>query len=306
VAARPNRRKSRPKTISAQGVIGQRGINAIERIVLEMGSRWTPSGANEVGIDGYIELFDPSSHKPLGVTVAVQSKVVSAIATGSTNSFEYWCDPADLEYWLNGNTPVVLIVSSGNPNEAYWISVRGYFKDWKPAHSTTVSFDKAKHRFSPDSFSDLTNIAAPKAGLYFAPSRRIETLQTNLLRLNAYPPIIFAAQTDCRRSHEVSAALRTAQGERDGAWTLWEKKIFSFHDLGTAPWSSACESGTLEQFASSDWAVSPDSQLRYIFLQLLNRTLKARIRRQILATRRLLRIDGEARKGVLRVRQAFE
>jgi len=33
-----------------------------------MDSRWTPNGANEVGIDGHIELFDPSSHEALGLT----------------------------------------------------------------------------------------------------------------------------------------------------------------------------------------------------------------------------------------------
>lgn len=77
---RPPRRKSRPKTISRPGLTGQRGINAIERIVLEMGSRWTPSGPNEIGIDGYIELFDPNSRQALGLTLAVQSKVVTAVA----------------------------------------------------------------------------------------------------------------------------------------------------------------------------------------------------------------------------------
>ena len=59
---------------------GSAGINAIERIVLEMGSRWTPSGPNEIGIDGYIELSDPNSRQALGLTLAVQSKVVTAVA----------------------------------------------------------------------------------------------------------------------------------------------------------------------------------------------------------------------------------
>jgi hypothetical protein len=70
----------RPKTISASSVTGQKGINLIERIVLDMESRWTPSGQNEVGIDGYIELFDPATRIALGLTLAAQSKVVNAIA----------------------------------------------------------------------------------------------------------------------------------------------------------------------------------------------------------------------------------
>src|SRR6266436_943741 len=111
MSARPRGRRPRPKTISVQGVTGQKGINAIERVVLEMGSRWTPSGANEVGIDGYIELFDPNSHEALGLTIAVQSKVATATVSSSANTFDYWCDPNDVVYWLNGNTPVILVVS---------------------------------------------------------------------------------------------------------------------------------------------------------------------------------------------------
>ena len=89
-----------------------------------MGSRWTPSGPNEIGIDGYIELFDPNSCLPLHLTVAVQSKVVTAIAGDSNSTFDYWCDANDVEYWMNGNTPVILVVSSPTSNECYWISVR--------------------------------------------------------------------------------------------------------------------------------------------------------------------------------------
>jgi len=48
-----------------------------------MGSRWTPSGPNEVGNRWYIELFDPNSHEALGLTIAAQSKVHSALAADS-------------------------------------------------------------------------------------------------------------------------------------------------------------------------------------------------------------------------------
>ena len=54
------------EAISASGVTGQKGINLIERIVLDMESRWTPSGPNEVGIDGYVELQIPPRGKPWG------------------------------------------------------------------------------------------------------------------------------------------------------------------------------------------------------------------------------------------------
>src|SRR5439155_19789712 len=166
-------------------------INLIERRVLQMGSRWTASGPNEIGIDGYIELFDPNSRQALGVTLAVQSKVVSSISDAGKQTFDYWCDASDVEYWLNGNTPVILVVSSPASNESYWISVKDYFKDWKPAEPARVTFVKGQDRFNPDSFRLLVAIATPKPRLYLAPARHQETLHTNLLPLDACPARIF-------------------------------------------------------------------------------------------------------------------
>lgn len=277
MTARSNRKKTAPKTISATGITGQRGINAIERVVLEAGSRWTPSGANEIGIDGYIELFDQESRRPLGLTLAVQSKVVSAIATDSAASFDYWCDPNDISYWLQGNVPVVLIVSSGEPNQVYWVPVREHFKSWKSGDSTRVTFDRSQNKFDRQTFSRLATVASPTSGLYFAPSRKAETLHTNLLPLELCPPAISIAHCHCRGVHEVWTSLRAAGGEIDGGWVLWEKKILSFHDLSKPPWSSVCDLGTLEEFSTPEWSDSDDPQRQRTFVQLLNLTLRAQL-----------------------------
>jgi hypothetical protein len=76
------------------------GRQLIERIVLDMESLWTPTGANEVGIDGHIELFDLAARRPPGLTLAAQSKVASALGKTSSHTFDLWCAPADVEYWL--------------------------------------------------------------------------------------------------------------------------------------------------------------------------------------------------------------
>jgi hypothetical protein len=64
----------KPKVLSEQALIGQRGVILIERIVLAMGSRWVPSPVLDVGIDGVIELADPTSHAALGIMLHVQSR----------------------------------------------------------------------------------------------------------------------------------------------------------------------------------------------------------------------------------------
>jgi hypothetical protein len=256
---------------------GQQGVNLIERITLEMGSRWTPSGPNEVGIDGYIELFDPNSHQALGVTFAVQSKVVTAITDSSKQNFDYWCDPNDLEYWIHGNTPVILVVSNPAAGEAYWVSIKDHFKNWQPNDSTRITFVKSDRRFDVTSFRQLLVIAVPKQGLYLAPTRHTETVYSNLLPLNGYPSRLFIAGTECRSARDVWVLLRKTDRDIDAGWVLWEKKIISFHNLSDEPWSSICDVGTSESFAVKEWAESSEPQQQRLFVQLLNQTLRAQL-----------------------------
>lgn len=270
------RKPRRPKTISAQGVLGQKGINLIERVVLDMESRWTPSGANEIGIDGYIEFFDPTTRKPLGLTLAVQSKVATALGTNSSATFTYSCRPADIEYWLSGSMPVVLIVSNPATDEAYWISVKDYFKDWTPANRATVVFDKSANRFAPDSLQMLLAAAAPREGLYLAPAPTAEVLHSNLLCVEALPDRLFVADTECRTPTDVWAVLRRHH-EADAGWVVRSKRLMSFHDLAETPWADICDTGTVEGFATTEWSDSVDADRRRVFVQLLNQTLRAQL-----------------------------
>src|ERR1700749_4717713 len=120
---------SKPKTLSRQALQGQRGVNVLEEVVLEMGSRWSPSGPNEVGIDGYIELFDPQTGHALGTTVALQSKAVSAFERETPEPFDLTCSARDIDYWMQGNLPVILVVSRPASREAFWVSIKDYFAD---------------------------------------------------------------------------------------------------------------------------------------------------------------------------------
>ena len=281
MTARPRRRRPfRPKTISAQGLTGQQGVHFIEGIVLKMGSRWTASGPNEVGIDGYIELFDPTSREALGLTFAVQSKVVTDITNKGT-TFDYRCDPSDIEYWLRGNTPVILIVSNPDTSEGYWICIQEYFKDWKPSAPTRVTFNKALHRFDVTSLRSLAEIAAPTQGLYWAPTRRKEMLWSNLIAVDGLAPRVFLGETDCRTQRDVWSLLGKSKYEPACGWVLWEKKLLSFDDLSGRPWNAICDRGTVESFETAEWSATSDPQRQRLFVQLLNQTLRAQISLQV-------------------------
>lgn len=47
----------RRKKILQSDIIGERGVNLVQRIMLEMVFLWYATGGVEVGMDGVIELF---------------------------------------------------------------------------------------------------------------------------------------------------------------------------------------------------------------------------------------------------------
>src|SRR5688572_24158684 len=101
-----------PKKIASTTLLGERGVNLIAGLVMEMGLVWYPTGTVEAGIDGHIELRDAATGEVHNVVIGVQSKATDRpFANEDGTGFDYYCDPRDLEYWLKGNLPVILVVS---------------------------------------------------------------------------------------------------------------------------------------------------------------------------------------------------
>jgi hypothetical protein len=107
---------------------------------------WRPTPGFDVGIDGEIEVCDPVTGDATNSYIKVQVKSTSQPFTAETsNSLEYICTPKDLEYWLRGNAPVILVVCRPADNEAYWVSIKDYFRD--PAvQKVRKSFLRNRHR----------------------------------------------------------------------------------------------------------------------------------------------------------------
>ena len=242
-----------------------------------MGSRWTPSGPNEVGIDGYIELFDPHTREPLGRTLAVQSKAVSEFANDTEETCDYWCTRADIHYWMRGNTAVVLVLSRPTSGEAYWVSIKDYFGAGEVG-SPRIRFSKRSNRFSLESLPQLLDIATSSSHvLYLAPAPKEERLHSNLLPLIRFPEKVYTARSDCRFAKDVWSLLSGAGDGVDGAWILREGMMLAFHDLGEEPWFLVCDPGTVEAIETSYWADSNDPDRLRTFVQLLNRTLRSQV-----------------------------
>ena len=82
---------------------------------------------------------------------------------------------------------MILVVSHPPSDEAYWVSVKDYFKGWTLGNPTAVTFKKSEQRFNKDSFRALAAIAAPKAGLCLALVRVFRSEAAASLRAASEP-----------------------------------------------------------------------------------------------------------------------
>jgi transposase len=198
------------KTLSHEATLAQKGVNLVERLVLDMDCIWNPTGAIDVGIDGTIELCDRAARAPLGLFLHVQVKATDgAWDRESEEGFAYTCRPQDLAYWLQGNAPVLLIVTRPAAGEAYWVSVKDFFRDPTRRQTRRVQFDKRADRFTLDAYQALLEVAVPRdAGLYLSPRPRPERLVSNLLEVTGFEGRIYLAETEVRRKEEAWGAFR--------------------------------------------------------------------------------------------------
>jgi len=276
-------RRARPsvkrKRLTAQTVIGQEGINLVERIVLAMGSIWNPTVAIDVGIDGNIELCDPKTGHALGIVLLVQSRATEGPFQSETGTgLEYLCSEPELTYWMQGNAPVLLVVSRPKSDEAYWVSIKTYFADPARRASRRVRFDKKRDRLSQESFTQLKAAGASSdSGLYLGPPAKSETLVSNLLQVAAYAPRIYVASTSIRKTDEIWTYATGRGVHIQRPFILKEGKIISFHDLREMPWSDLCDRGSVDDFDSSEWSDAEEIDRKNEFVWLLRDSLREKL-----------------------------
>ncbi len=303
------------KKIGTADITGQRGVNLIERIVLEMGFFWNPTGGVEAGIDGYIEIRDAATGEVFNLILQVQSKATErAFQAETPDSFDYLCDARDLDYWLRGNAPVILVVSRPSTNEAYWVSIKDYFQDTARRKARKVHFDKHQDRFDATCRQRLADLAIPRdTGIYLSPPLKQETLWSNLLEVASFAPKVYVAPTDLRLPSEVWAILSRIDKDAGTEWVLKNKQIISFHNLAESPWREVCDPGAVECFDTSEWAYSSDPDKQREFVWLLNEALRGKLKPEIRYSKekkcyyfKAGKKDGEKFKTITHSYKSFE
>jgi Domain of unknown function (DUF4365) len=264
------------KKISNAAMIGDLGITLIQRIVQEMGFLWYGSGGTEAGIDGTIEIRHKETGEATNLIIQVQSKASEGTFQAETaTGFDYLCTERDIDYWMNGNTPVILIRSRPSRNEAYWISIQRYFADPAKRASRKLRFDKVANRFEASSRSALEALALPAAtGLDLGTEPRNEIIYSDLLPVRSLPENYYTALTAFPNQASVTAELASSTQRFPRGFTVHGKTIYSFHNLNDAVWSAVCDSGTIERSSTVDWAYTVEPQQSKLFVELLNTTLR--------------------------------
>lgn len=258
------------KRIASSDMRGDKGIALIHRIVNDMGFVWNALHL-EAGIDGIIEVRDPSTSEVTNCIIQVQSKAgPSYFKAESDTTFEFYCGERDLEYWLRGNAPVVLIVSRPDSDEAYWVPIKEYFRDPVRYKSRKVTFNKLANRLTVESRELLARLAMPvDSGTYLPALPCNETLASNLLPIVRYPKRFYRASTKLRFPSQVWDILNTDDVKPPAEWLLHSGMLYSFHDVTFAPLRRVCSASTAENLSSDQWSLSNDKDSRYVFSRML-------------------------------------
>lgn len=268
------------KQIAQNDLVGQQGINLIEKICMDMGFVWHPTGL-DAGIDGYIEIRLETG-EVTNCIIQIQSKSTERPFEAETpSSLEFRCSSRDLEYWLGGNAPVILIRSRPSTNEAYWVPIKDYFRDLSRLKTGKITFDKTANKFDVTARAALQRLAMRvDSGPYLATQPKREVVYSNLLRLSPLPEAYYVAATDYRTPSELFARLRELTHPVAGEWLLDTRILSSFHDLSMRPWTEVTDPGTLESHSTSKWAQTDDPARQRQFVQLLNTCLKEKLYRK--------------------------
>ena len=264
------------KTITNNQILGEKGVNLVQSIVLQMGFTWHPSNqAVEAGIDGWVEIRDQSTGEVGNSWLAVQSRALSD-PREDDSSVKYTCRLKDVEYWMSGNQPVILVVSKPEAQLAWWISVKDYFQGKNIQTERGIVFDKKQNLLSISTADEWKALGSQSgAGTYLRPPRIEESLGSNLIKISRCAEVIYRAKSKLKSQKSVQEQLKLKVDWPPREWFYGEGGcIYSFHDLTKPPWHAVCESGTVTQIATESVAYSDCRVKRRDFVWLLNGCLQ--------------------------------
>lgn len=252
-----------------------------------MGHIWREKSVSDVGIDGEIELVDRSNDRATGRLLMVQVKSRSKLDERSDGTFRFTCTEEDLDYWLSGTAPVLLVLVSTDAREAWFKNLEIWFGD-DPARrkARTVVFDREDDRFTSAESQHLMDWGLPaSAGLYLRPPPHAEVLLSNLLHVDHMAPTVHVVQSSALGWSAINARMRRA-GYPTIDDVVWRgDELWSFRQFDEPPLHALAD-GTPERISTAELAESKSEDDQRLLVRLLNNTLREVNREQLRFRRR--------------------
>ena len=273
------------KKITDSQILGELGETAVKKLVLEMGMIYEHRGRLEAGIDGLIELRDPSSRAPLGKLLAVQ---VKSTATGrylgeTADGFDYLLKTEDLSYWHQSNIPVIIVLWRQSDNTAFWKQVT----DGIPGNERRLRFCKTSDAFDNNCADRLGALTIDRhtPGVFVPPLNFGETAILNMLRI-LIPDRMFLATSPFGSGRDAVPELMKHDNIRHD-WVIRKRRFISFFDPRDYGTTAIVDHDQVEVIDTELLAMNDDVDDRNDTIDLLRRTVEA----QLFDTLRYVRKD---------------
>lgn len=269
----------RQKTISKNQITGERGVAMVKERIHAMGFSFHTTGQTEAGIDGFIEVRDPVTGSVGARIIAVQIKTTEQVRyTAETeDGFEYLCDATDVQYWQQGNLPVIVVLVRISDGGLYWKAApdRGFAGD---RETRRLRISKSADRFDAQAGDAIAQLTVDQArpGVWLPPSRQPDVLLFNAVKV-VVPPTIQVAATTHRHGRDALKALLDITDHPPSEWVARGGRLLTFLDLKTSVLRQVVDQGSIEILATEEFALHDDEDEQHVFVDLLNRTLRAQL-----------------------------
>lgn len=262
------------KKIDASAHIGDAGIALIHQLVNDMGFVWH-ARTIDAGIDGMIELRDPTTGAVCNRHLLVQSKASELRFPGENErSFTFQCKEPDINYWMRANQPVLLICSHPSTRQAWWVHVQPWFSDPARRASRRITFDKVAQRLDPAAAPRWFDLADPH-GFAHVPRAddRPERLDSNLLEVTHVPDLIFSAKCAAAPGEIIQTSRQHGAVRLD--WVRRNGRLYTVRppdEIGLA----TVLSGAADVHEAATWVQSGNADQHRLYVQLLQAALRQR------------------------------
>jgi hypothetical protein len=261
---------------------GQKGVNIVEAVALDMGFLWHPRGAFDHGIDGRIELRDTRTSEPLNCYIGVQSKGWAKFTGENEDRFEFLCDASDVDCWMGSSDPVLLVCSHPKTREAWFVCVTDWFADGERRVRRRVVFDKRAHRFDASKAVELFRLTSRSEPVYHRrPPAPPEQLVTNLLPVLEHGARVWSAPCDLYGHGQVHERYAEVGGPRASDYLLRDGLLHTLRDPRSCALRHLCDVAGLDSVPAEEWATSNDPKIQRYWVELLRRTLLQQVKHQL-------------------------